>query len=152
MWEHPGHEDPRGHHPRLGTPAPHRPAGGGVVAAGGHTVLWVTALDGCERLHYLGFDTAPAGMTLAQRLSEAGRRLSAIVDTVPPPLRRPSHAFATHFAELAAPATLPGLRAAVEGFGPDVIVREPAELASPILAVAGGLPVVTVGFGGLVPT
>ena len=69
---------------------------------------------------------------------------------VPSPSLR-AHAFTTHFALLAAPAAIDGVRSVAASFRPDVVVREPAELASTIVARSGGIPVVTVGFGGVVP-
>jgi len=69
---------------------------------------------------------------------------------VPSPSLR-AHAFTTHFALLAAPAAIDGVRSVAASFRPDVVVREPAELASTIVDRSGGIPVVTIGFGGVVP-
>jgi len=51
------------------------------------------------------------------------------------------------FGRLDAQAALPGLRATVEAWRPDVVVREPAELASYVVAEEFGLPHVQVNIG-----
>jgi len=51
------------------------------------------------------------------------------------------------FGRLDAEAALPGLRAVVEDWRPDVVLREPAEVASYVVAVESGLPYVEVNIG-----
>jgi UDP:flavonoid glycosyltransferase YjiC (YdhE family) len=51
------------------------------------------------------------------------------------------------FGGLDAEAALPGLRAAVEEWRPDVLLRESAEVASYVVAVESGLPYVEVNIG-----
>lgn len=115
-----------------------------------HEVVWVSAADACHRLAERGFDVRAHGLSVAERLPRAAATLAERAAGVPPNEMR-AHAFTTHFAVLAAPAAWPGMRSVVESFRPDVIVREPGELASPLAARSAGVPVVTVGFGGIVP-
>jgi UDP:flavonoid glycosyltransferase YjiC (YdhE family) len=116
----------------------------------GHELVWLTASDTAGRLDPLGYTVVPCGMTLGERLPRAAELLAVRAADVPPPQLR-AHAFTTHFAVLAAPSTLDGLADLVSTWRPDVIVREPGDLAAGIVGSRHHLPVVTVGFGGIVP-
>ena len=116
----------------------------------GHEVRWVTAADSAATLAAKGFAVRPTGMTLAERAPRARALLAERGVGVPPGEMR-AHAFTVHFALLATPSTLEGVAAEVTTFRPDVIVREPAELSAAMVGRREGLPVVTAGFGGIVP-
>jgi UDP:flavonoid glycosyltransferase YjiC (YdhE family) len=116
----------------------------------GHEIVWVTADDARSRLVDRGYDVQVHGLPLTERLPRAMGILAERAGDIPTTSMR-AHAFTTHFALLAAPAAIDGIRSVSSSFRPDVIVREPGELASTIVARASGIPVVTVGFGGVVP-
>jgi UDP:flavonoid glycosyltransferase YjiC (YdhE family) len=114
----------------------------------GHDLCWVTAADAASGLRARGLPTVEGGLTLVERLPRARVELAR---RAPTPATLRAEAYTVHFAMLAAPAALPGLRRAVHDHRADLIVREPAELASAIVAEEAGIPTVTVGFGGIVP-
>jgi UDP:flavonoid glycosyltransferase YjiC (YdhE family) len=116
----------------------------------GHRIVWVTAEDVGSRLVDRGYDVQVHGLPLGERLARARSVLAERAADIPPRSMR-AHAFTTHFALLAAPAAIDGVRSVASSFRPDVIVREPAELASMIVARSSGIPAITVGFGGVVP-
>jgi len=67
------------------------------------------------------------------------------------PARIRHHIFQHHFADAELGVRLPGLRAVVAEWRPDVVVHEVAEFAGAIAAAEAGIPSATVSFGPMVP-
>lgn len=116
----------------------------------GHDVRWALAAVPRQTIERLGIRALPAGMSLAERNASFGERYGPALVALPP-LQRRALAFTGHFAELSAPRMLDDLRAIVEGWQPDLVVHEAAELAGPIVAEALGVPHATVAFSGAIP-
>lgn len=116
----------------------------------GHQIVWVTGEDASRRLVERGYDVRVHGMPLRDRLPRARDMIAERAGDTPLASMR-AHAFTAHFALLAAPAAIDGVRSVATSFQPDVIVREPSELASAIVARTSGHAVVIIGFGGVVP-
>jgi UDP:flavonoid glycosyltransferase YjiC (YdhE family) len=116
-----------------------------ACVARGNEVRWAVASDAVERVASYGFDAVPAGLTIRERFE----RFSAIVDlrSVDPPTARPVF-FNGLFADVSGPIMREQLGPIVDDFRPDVIVHDLAELASPAVAAARGVPSVTVAFSG----
>jgi len=115
----------------------------------GADVRWAVAADGLARVAQHGFDGTVAGL-------DGPSRQQAIAADVPrvmaaPPEQRRGALFALIFARTAGPAMLPALAEVVDRERPDVIVRETAELAAVPVALARGIPLVTVAFSGVLP-
>ena len=115
----------------------------------GHEVLWATAEDTCGRLMDYGFTPIAAGMGVAERNAAAAPELPEIM-ALEPRLRR-SRLFPAFFASAAGPKMRNDLHDVFETFRPDLVVHETAELAAGPMAVALGLPHVTIAFGGSLP-
>ena len=116
-----------------------------ALVAAGHDVVWATASESCARVERYGFVAAPAGMSSAERLrlfSERAPDLAAL-----PPRARRRMVFPGLFGEVAGPRMRVDLRDLVDEVRPDLVVHELAELAAAPVAVARGIPHVTVGFG-----
>ena len=116
----------------------------------GHHVVWVTASDAARGLGERGFDVELCGLVLGDRLPQAARLLAELAADVRPEQRR-AHAFTINFALLGALQTFDRVGELTSNFRPDVIVREPAELASAAVAHTYRIPYATIGFGGIVP-
>jgi UDP:flavonoid glycosyltransferase YjiC (YdhE family) len=115
----------------------------------GDEVLWATGSEAHARLTSAGIGVVAAGMATAERTAAFASRWPEVADLAPRQ-RRPI-AFAGMFGSLAAPIMLTDLEVIVDEFRPEIVVREPSELAIAILAAERDLRCVTVGFGGLIP-
>lgn len=121
----------------------------GAFRRAGHEVVWATAPESHALVAGHGFVTAPVGMGVRDRQAR-------FVDshghafTLPPPERRPIM-FAGLFADIAAPHATQDLEPLLAARRPDLVVHEVAELASPPLTAAYGIPRVTVAFSGELP-
>jgi len=111
----------------------------------GHDVIWATGADGARHVRRAGITTRDCGLSLADRTAAAADRMPAML-ALPPADRQPAM-FATLFAELAGPPMHRGLTELVAALRPDLVVHDPNELAAVPVAIAAGLPNVTVGFG-----
>jgi len=115
----------------------------------GHEIVWATGRGAGAWLDRLGIDHVEAGLDAADRTAAAAAAAPGLSSL--PPTQRRVVIGPTNFGRIAAPAMLPRLEALVDQVQPQVVLTEPCELAAPLVAAAGGLPVVTVGFGDLLP-
>jgi len=115
----------------------------------GHSVLWATADPGRARIAAEGIGTVAAGWSQAARHAEYQRRWpeSASLDVE----AFVAQGFARSFGAVGAPAMFGDLLPVATTFQPDVIVADAAELAAPIVARALRAPLVTHGYGLVVP-
>ena len=114
----------------------------------GHELRWATGPDAYAIVAGAGIEPVVAGLTATERRQEYFRRYPEAHDLSPEEL--PGHMFPRLFGTLAAPPMLDDLLSFVEGWRPDVVVHEAAELAAPIVAAVLGVPTVNQGFGALV--
>jgi UDP:flavonoid glycosyltransferase YjiC (YdhE family) len=114
-----------------------------------HDVLVVTAAESCDYVRSFGFDVLPAGLSSDDRRATFEPRLPQVL-ALPPRLRRGPF-FAGYFADAAAPVMRVALSPTFDKFRPDVVIHERGELASSPMAVARGIPHVTVAFSGTLP-
>lgn len=121
-----------------------------ALRSAGHDVLWATADESCNRVRGFGFHAVAAGMPARDRLASIQPHLPEIM-ALPPRARRGMY-FARFFGWAAAPKTRVDLEPVFQSFRPDVVVSEMAELAAAPMAVARGLPHVTVAFSGALTT
>lgn len=98
----------------------------------------------------MGFTAEPAGMEGEERQAEYRRRNPGEAEL--PVAERRALLFPKLFGDVAAPAMLPGLSKAAAGFAPAVLIHDPGEFASAIVAGRLGVPHVTHGFGALTPS
>lgn len=134
--------------PGLGHVLPLLPVAG-ELRARGHEVRWLGGQAAAEEIEARGIPVQTAGMPEAERQAELARRYPE-----PPPGPRVDWqvwAFPKVFAEIAAPSMLEPVRSAVDGWAPDVVVHDAAELVAPLAAASAGIPSVCHGFGQLVP-
>ncbi len=117
-----------------------------ALQVGGHDVLVVTAAESCARIESYGFAVRQGGMAAADRRAALTPRMPEVI-ALPPRQRRALY-FSTFFAEAAAPVMRVDLRPVFDQFRPDVVIHEAAELAAGPMAVARGIPHVTVAFSG----
>jgi len=115
----------------------------------GHDVLFVTATESCELVAGFGFAVRAAGMAPADRRAALAPRLPEVT-ALPPRLRR-GLLFSIMFAGAAAPVMRVELAPIMDDFDPQVVIHEPGELAAAPLAMARGIPSVTVAFSGALP-
>jgi UDP:flavonoid glycosyltransferase YjiC (YdhE family) len=115
----------------------------------GHDILVVTANESCELVESYGFAVRPGGMSSDARRGQFEPRMPEVLAL--PPRKRRGLFFAGYFAEIAAPAMRTDLAPTFDDFRPDVVVHERGELASGAMAVARGIPHVTVAFSGSLP-
>jgi UDP:flavonoid glycosyltransferase YjiC (YdhE family) len=120
-----------------------------ALADSGHDVVWATAHEGCARVAALGFDAVPAGMGSRERMEQLLATTPEFPDL--PPRARRAVAFGGLFGRIAAPPMRDALSAVFDDVRPDVVVHDIAELAGPPMAVARGIPHVTVAFSGAIP-
>lgn len=114
----------------------------------GHDLRWATGPDAREIVAAAGIEPVVAGLTATERREEYFRRFPEARQLSPEDL--PGHMFPRLFGTLSAPPMLDDLLAFVEGWRPDVVVHEAAELAAPIVAAVLRVPTVNQGFGALV--
>jgi len=117
-----------------------------ALRVGGHDVLVVTASESCELIERYGFEVRHGGMAAADRRAALAPRMPEVM-ALPPRQRRPLY-FSTFFAEAAAPVMRMHLTPVFAEFRPDIVIHEAAELAAGPMAVARGIPHVTVAFSG----
>lgn len=116
----------------------------------GHDVLVVTAAESCDLVERYGFAVRPGGMAGNDRRAKFEPRLAEAM-ALPPRQRRGLY-FASMFAEAAAPVMRADLQTVFDEFRADIVIHERGELASGPMAVARGIPHVTVAFSGTLPT
>ena len=117
--------------------------------AAGHQVRWVTNEPALPLVRDAGIDALPGGLDTAG-VADVQSRLREATARMPGP-ERAAFAFPTMFGEWSAPLMAPDLLAAAEGFRPDVLIHEPAELASPLVGAVLGIPSCTHSWGGAIP-
>lgn len=115
----------------------------------GHELLWAVSEQSCARLSDYGFAVHPAGMSVGDRVASLAPSMAEITQLEP--RSRRGRLFCGYFALAAAPRMRADLETLFESFDPDIVVHEMAELAAAPMAVARGLPHVTVAFGGILP-
>jgi UDP:flavonoid glycosyltransferase YjiC (YdhE family) len=115
----------------------------------GHQVLWATAASGLSLVEEAGLETERAGLH-GEQLAQVQGGLRSRAAALPPP-ERAAFMFPTMFGEALTPPMLADLLPIAERFRPDLMVHEHAELASPVVGAALGVPSATHAFGGAVP-
>ena len=124
---------------------------GATTAGAGHFAGLLPFARACVPARHEGRVAAPA--SFASTVEGAGffhqpsadadpAALGAVFGRVPTLSRREADdlVIAEVFGRLNRDAALPGMRAAVEEWRPDVVLREPAELASYVVATERGIP------------
>jgi UDP-glucoronosyl and UDP-glucosyl transferase len=114
-----------------------------------HNVVVVTAAQSRDRVERSGFEVRSGGMAEVDRRASLAPQMPEILAL--PPRRRRGRYFSGFFAEAAAPIMRADLTSIFDNFRPDVVIHESAELASGPMAVARGIPHVTVCFSGELP-
>jgi UDP:flavonoid glycosyltransferase YjiC (YdhE family) len=112
----------------------------------GHEVVWATAREACPTVERLGFRSIPAGLAGSVRKGMFALRASRLAEM--PPRRRRTVAFPLMFGEIAAPTMREELASVFDELRPQLVLHELAELAAAPMAIARGIPQVTVGFSG----
>ena len=108
----------------------------------GHDLLVVTAAESCERVAGYGFKVRPGGLAGNERRATLAPRMPEILAL--PPRRRRGHYLRGLFAEGAAPVMRVALQPVFYDFRPDIVIHETGELAGAPMAVARGIPHLTV--------
>lgn len=117
--------------------------------AAGHQVLWVTNEPTCALVQAAGIETRAGGLD-RDGLAEVRRRLDEGTAPLPGPARA-GFAFPHMFGAWATPAMAPDLLEAARSWRPDLLVHEPAELASALVGAVLGIRSITHSWGGAVP-
>ena len=120
-----------------------------ALRAAGHTVHWAIATDGGDAVAAMGFEWSPAGVTVPTRRKLSEPDLPRIMAL--PPAQRRGPLFAALFARIAAPVMREDLTALFDTFRPELVVRETGEVAAVPMSLARDVPLVTVGFSGVIP-
>ena len=120
-----------------------------AVQDAGHDVLVVTAAESCALVARSGFAVREGGLAAEERRARYTPRLAETMAL--PPRQRRGLFFAGYFADIAAPVMQIALAPVLQEFRPDVVVHETGELAIAPMAVARGIPHVTVAFSGRLP-
>ena len=115
----------------------------------GHDLLAVTAAESCELVQSRGFAVREGGMSSGDRRAAFAHRMPEVMAL--PPRQRRGLFFAGFFADIAAPTMRVALLPVFDEFQPDVVVHERGELAAAPIAVARGVPHVTLAFSGSLP-
>lgn len=115
----------------------------------GHQVRWAVAPDGGAAVGDMGFEWSPAGLTARARRELVADALGEIMRR--PIAERRGPLFAALFARAAGPVMQRDLTPIIDRVRPDVVLREPSELAAVPMAAARGIPLVTVAFSGELP-
>lgn len=109
-----------------------------AVADAGHDVVFATAKEFCPRVEEMGFDTFPAGISLAEQLARAE---AGIPEGAMPPGKERFVAFVPRMlAGVAAPPRAADLIALLRDWQPDVLLHEETELGGPLAAAVAGIP------------
>lgn len=104
----------------------------------GHEVAFATAADFCPSIEKAGFAAFPAGMSLADQLSEAGL---AVPEAALAPGKKRFETFVPRMlAGVAAPARLVDLVPLLADWRPDVLLHDETELGGPVAAAGAGIP------------
>ena len=120
-----------------------------ALVASGHDVLWATNEQAGPTVAAAGIDVVAAGLD-NDGVTQARQQMMAGATGIPPQ-QRAAHAFPTMFAGSAAPAMARDLLPIAREWQPDLMVHEPAELASSLVGAVLGVPSLTQSFGGAVP-
>jgi hypothetical protein len=112
---------------------------GRALLAAGHEVLVATGPDLQRRAREHGFEVAVAGPAAMEGAMAAMADPAVVAAGDGERWRFP----AAMFGGVIAPRKLPALRAAADGFAPDLVVHPPVDVAGPLLAAERGLPSVT---------
>ena len=115
----------------------------------GNDLAVVTAAESCKFVEDYGFAVRAGGLSSDERRATLTPRMPEILAL--PPRRRRGHYYAGFFAEGAAPVMRVALRPVFDDFRPDVVIHETGELAGGPMAVARGIPHLTVAFSGALP-
>ncbi|MEP6875834.1 MAG: hypothetical protein ABI887_15850 [Burkholderiales bacterium] len=111
----------------------------------GHRVLWVTTPDATGELAAEGIEACAAGQSTAAAREAYRRRWPEWADLRGEALG--AHTYPRLFGGVIAPAMLPALERAIDGFRPDLVVHEVAALAAPLACARRGLRHWTHGIG-----
>ena len=120
-----------------------------AFVAAGHDVLWVTNEPTCALVRASGLEPRPGGLG-RDGLAEVRRRLAEATAPLPGPARA-GFAFPHMFGAWATPAMAADLLETARTWQPDLLVHEPAELASPLVGAVLGIRSVTHSWGGAIP-
>ncbi|MBA3955674.1 MAG: glycosyltransferase family 1 protein [Acidimicrobiia bacterium] len=107
-------------------------------ADAGHEVAFATAADFCPSIEKAGFPAFPAGISLADQLSEAGLRVPEAA--LAPGKERFETFVPRMLAGVAAPARLVDLVPLLADWRPDVLLHDETELGGPVAAAGAGIP------------
>jgi len=111
----------------------------------GHRVLWVTAPDATCELAAEGIEACAGGPSTAAARAAYRRRWPGWAGLHGEALG--AHTYPRLFGGVIAPAMLPALERAIDGFQPDLVVHEVAALAAPLACARRGLRHWTHGIG-----
>ncbi|MBA2437004.1 MAG: glycosyltransferase family 1 protein [Acidimicrobiia bacterium] len=109
-----------------------------ALADAGHEVAFATAADFCPSIEKAGFPAFPAGISLADQLSEAGLRVPEAA--LAPGKERFETFVPRMLAGVAAPARLVDLVPLLADWRPDVLLHDETELGGPVAAAGAGIP------------
>jgi UDP:flavonoid glycosyltransferase YjiC (YdhE family) len=109
-----------------------------ALADAGHEVAFATAADFCPSIEQAGFPAFPAGISLADQLSEAGLRVPEAA--LAPGKERFETFVPRMLAGVAAPARLVDLVPLLADWRPDVLLHDETELGGPVAAAGAGIP------------
>jgi UDP:flavonoid glycosyltransferase YjiC (YdhE family) len=113
-----------------------------ACAAAGHEVRVAAPGSFSRTVEQAGLDHVPLADASPEALGAAFARIPELT------MRQANElVIGEVFGGLDAEAALPGLRRVVETWRPDVVLREPAEVASYVVAMESGLPYVEVNIG-----
>jgi UDP:flavonoid glycosyltransferase YjiC (YdhE family) len=120
-----------------------------ALRAGGHEVLWATSAEAVPVVAGADLEAVPCG---ASGREEAALRAD-VRDRAEqlPGEQRAGFVFPRMFGAALAPRMAADLLALAEGWRPDLLIHEHAELASPLVGAVCGVPSLTHSYGGPVP-
>ncbi|MEO5711841.1 MAG: glycosyltransferase [Nocardioidaceae bacterium] len=120
-----------------------------AFVAAGHDVLWVTNEPTCALVRAAGIEARAGGLG-SDGLAEVRRRLAEGTAPLPGPARA-GFAFPHMFGAWATPAMATDLLETARAWRPDLLLHEPAELASALVGAVLGVRSLTHSWGGSVP-
>lgn len=123
--------------PGFGHFIPIAPLATALVEAG-HEVVIATARDFCPQIEQAGFDTFPAGLSLAAQLERANATIPQ--GGLPPGKERFVSFVPRMLAGVAAPPRAADLAALLRTWSPDLLLHDETELGGPVAAAAAGIP------------
>jgi len=127
---------------------PHLPLAAALTGAG-HDVCFAIPQAFCGRVEQAGFAALPVGLGRAELATEIARRFPHWASIGGPDLL--GFALTSIGAHIIAPAMLPGLIAATNEWGADLLVHGPAVFAGPLAAALANIPCVNQSWGPLLP-